>query len=143
MRIVVAGKDRTNEIGCELTRRAARHQGVLSPWSADDSALSLQASRDLTDYLDRYNKLLRLRFALCTAPFPVPGKSGVSGTLMKRLKAILWKLFRYQHDRMAFQQNALNELIINAQDFQNTSLKQRLAELEHRIKELENGRAPQ
>lgn len=137
MRIVVAGIDKTTEIGGELTRRSARHQGALSPWSAADSALSLKASRNMTDYLDRYGKLMRLRYALCTDPFPVPGKPGFTGNLMKKAKAFLWKLFRYQHDRMAHQQNAINELVISAQDFQNSAFTQRMAVLEQRVKELE------
>ena len=137
MHIIVAGKDETVEIGGELTRRAARHQEALSPWATTDSALSLKASRDMADYLDRYGKLMRLRYALCTDPFPIPGKPGLAGTLMKKLKAILWKLFRYQHDRMAHQQNAINELVISVQDFQNSAFTQRMAALEQRVKELE------
>ena len=140
MQIVVAGKDETAEIGRELTRRAGRHQGALSPWSAADSALSLSNSRDHTEYLERFSKLMRLRYALCTEPFPIPGKPGLAGSLMKRLKGILWKLLRYQHDRMATQQNAINELVISAQDFQNAAFTQRIEALEQRIRELEKER---
>ena len=140
MRIVVAGKDQTLDIGSELTRRSTRHQGALSPWSPADSALSLKASRDMTDYLERYGKLMRLRYALCTDPFSIPGKPGMAGHLMKKLKTFLWKLLRYQHDRMARQQNAINELVISAQDFQNSATRERLAVLEQRIQELEKSR---
>jgi len=140
MRIVVAGKDQTLDIGSELTRRSTRHQGALSPWSPADSALSLKASRDMTDYLERYGKLMRLRYALCTDPFSIPGKPGMEGHLMKKLKTVLWKLLRYQHDRMARQQNAINELVISAQDFQNSATRERLAVLEQRIQELEKSR---
>jgi len=137
MRLIVAGKDQTAEIGAELTRRAARHQGALSPWSAADSALALKDSRNMEDYLERYGKLMRFRYALCTDPFPIPGKPGFAGTLIKKLKTFLWKLLRYQHDRMSHQQNAINELVISAQDFQNSAIQQRLNTLEQRIQELE------
>ena len=83
---------------------------------------------------------MRLRYALCTEPFPIPGKPGLTGCLMKRLKALLWKLLRYQHDRMAQQQSAINELVISAQDFQNTAFTQRIEALEQRIQELEKER---
>jgi hypothetical protein len=139
MRIFVAGKDHTPELGAELTRRAGRHQGALSPWSARDSALSLKSAKDMGDYLDRYNRLMRLRYALCTDPFPIPGKPGTAGTLLKKLKAFLWKLFRYQHDRMAQQQNSINELVISGQSFQTTAVKQQIEALEKRIQALENG----
>ncbi len=137
MRIVVAGQDKTLEVGTDITRRAARHQGALSPWAAPDSALSLKGSRDMADYLERFGKLMRLRYALCTEPFPIPGKPGQTGSLIKKLKSFLWKLLRYQHDRMAHQQNAINELVINAQEFQNSATSVRLAALEQRIQELE------
>ncbi len=137
MRILVAGKDETKTIGSELTRRAARHQGPLSPWAPSDSALSLKASRDMSDYLDRFGKLMRLRYALCTDSFSISGKPGVSGSLLKKVKAFLWKLLRYQHDRMAHQQNAINELVISAQDFQNVLISKNLTDLEQRIKTLE------
>jgi hypothetical protein len=91
------------------------------------------------DYLDRYNRLMRLRYALCTDPFPIPGKPGTAGTLLKKLKAFLWKLFRYQHDRMAQQQNSINELVISGQSFQTTAVKQQIEALEKRIQALENG----
>ena len=137
MRLIVAGKDESVGIGGELARQAARHQGALSPWSASDSALSLKNSRGMSDYLERYGKLMRLRYALSTESFPIPGKTGLAGTLMKRLKTFLWKLLRYQHDRMAHQQTAINEGIISAQEFQQAAFTQRLAALEQRIQELE------
>lgn len=137
MRIIVAGHDKSREIGGELTRRAARHQEPLSPWSAADSALSLKASRNMADYLDRFSRLMRLRYALCADPFPIPGQPGLAGTLMKRIKTFLWKLLRYQHDRMANQQNAINELVISAQAFQNADMQQQLKALEQRIQALE------
>ena len=138
MRLIVAGQDRTADIGAEISRRAARHQGALSPWSAQDSALSLKASRDRADYLNRFGKLLRLRYAVSTESFPIPGKPGVAGSLMKKLKGVLWKLFRYQHDRMAFQQNVINELVISGLDFQRETSCQTIRDLEDRIKALEN-----
>ena len=140
MRIVVAGKDETVEIGGALARQAGRHQGALSPWSASDSALSLKDSRDMPDYLERYGKLMRLRYALCTDPFPIPGKPSLTGSLMKKLKAFLWKLLRYQHDHMAHQQTAINEGVISAQEFQNAAFTQRIEALEQRIRELEKER---
>lgn len=137
MHLTIAGKDRSSDIGEDLTRRAARHQGALSRWSPADSALSLKASRDPGDYLDRYCKLLRQRFALSTEPFPVPGKPGTAGTLLRKIKSFLWKLLRYQHDRMAYQQNAINELVISSVDFQQAASRDALASLERRIRSLE------
>jgi uncharacterized protein YceH (UPF0502 family) len=137
MYLGIAGQDRTPDLGAELTRRAARHSGALSRWSAADSALSLRDARDPGDYLDRYGKLLRQRYAVSTEPFAIPGKPGATGRLLRRIKGALWRLLRYQHDRMAFQQNALNELVISALDFQRASSQQAITALEQRIRSLE------
>lgn len=133
MRLTIAGQDRSSEIGATLERQARRHQGSLSRWAPGDSALSLKQSLDTSDYLARYCRLLRLRYAASTEPFPVLGRPGATGALLRKLKGFLWKLLRYQHDRMAFQQNNINELVISAADFQQA----RIASLEQRIQQLE------
>ncbi len=137
MYLIVAGKDRASDIGSDLTRRAGRHQGPLSRWSPADSALSLKTSRDAGEYLERYCRLLRLRYSVSTESFPIPGKAGIGGTILRTVKAFLWKLLRYQHDRMAFQQNAINELVIGSVDFQRTLARQSQAAVEQRVRALE------
>lgn len=137
MELYVAGQDRSSDIGAELTRQAARHQGALSPWSPRDSALTLKESVTPIDYIDRTIRLMRLRCAVSTETFPVPGKPGPMGSILRKVKAVLWKLLRYQHDRMAFQQNAINELIIGSIEFQHTASKQAVASLEQRVAQLE------
>ena len=56
------------------------------------------------------------------------------------LKTVLWKLLRYQHDRTAFQQNLINELAIDALEFQQDRLDRELTELQQRVAGLEAGR---
>jgi len=137
MELIVAGKDRSVDIGAELTRRAARHQGALSPWSPRDSALALKESSDPIDYLDRTIRLMRLRGAVSTESFPIPSRPEAMGTMLRKVKAVLWKLLRYQHDRMAFQQNVINELIIGSIEFQQAVTKQAIGDLERRVAQLE------
>ncbi len=143
MYLGIAGQDRSSDIGADLTRRAARHKGALSPWAPQDSALSLKDSRDPDDYLARTCRLLRLRYALSTEPFPILGKPGATGTFLCRVKGFLWKLLRYQHDRMAFQQNSINELVISTLDLQRATSQQAIATLEQRIRTLEANLAAQ
>ena len=138
MYLGISGQDRSTDIGTDLTHRAARHQGPLSPWAPPDSALSLTEARDPDDYIARYCRLLRLRYAVSTEAFPIPGKPGPAGTLLRRVKAFLWKLLRYQHDRMTFQQNAINELVISSVDFQRAASHQAITALEQRIQVLES-----
>ena len=134
MRLTVAGQDRSADLGASLTRQTARHQGALSRWAPEDSALSLKDSKDSTDYLARYCRLLHLRYALSTEAFPIHARPGPAGNLLRKVKTMLWKLLRYQHDRMAFQQNAINELVISGLAFQQA----RLAALEQQVNTLES-----
>lgn len=137
MYLNIAGKDRSADVGATLTRQSQRHQGKLSPWSPGDSALSLRESQSAADYLERFCRLMRLRYALSTEAFPIPARPGVAGNLLRKLKGFLWKLLRYQHDRMAFQQNSINELVISSIDFQQAASKRRIDSLEQRIRALE------
>lgn len=137
MYLNIAGKDRSADVGANLARQAARHQGALSPWSPRDSALSLKESRNAADYLERFCRLMRLRYSLSTDAFPIPARPGTAGTLLRKLKGMLWKLLRYQHDRMAFQQNSINELVISSIDFQQAASRRKIDGLEQRILSLE------
>ena len=137
MQLFIDGKDRSSDIGATLARQAARHQGALSPWSSRDSALSLKESQNATDYLDRFRRLLRLRHALSTETFPIPARTGIAGALLRTFKGVLWKLLRYQHDRMAFQQNSINELVMSYVDFQQAASRRQMAVLEERLRVLE------
>jgi len=137
MYLGIAGQDRSSDVGVDLTRRATRHSGALSRWSCEDSALSLKTAHDPGEYLDRYCRLLRLRYSVSTEAFPIPGKPGLAGTILRSVKSALWKLLRYQHDRMTLQQNAINELIISSVEFQRASSRQTITALEDRIQSLE------
>ena len=142
MNLSVAGKDRSGDLGRAVAADAARLQaagdvGALSP---EHSALVLKTATDRADYLRRYLGLLRLRHGVRTADYYIPRGPGWRGRLAVALKTVLWKLFRYQHDRIAFQQNAVNELAIDALEFQREELERDLADVKRRLAALERGR---
>ncbi len=142
MNLSVAGKDRSGDLGRAVAADAARLQasgdvGALSP---EHSALVLKAAADRADYLRRYVDLLRQRHGVRTADFYVPRRPGWVGWVAGSVKTLLWKLLRYQHDRIAFQQNAVNELAIDALEFQREELERDLADLKRRVAALERER---
>jgi hypothetical protein len=142
MNLSVAGKDRSGDLGRAVAADAARLQasgdvGALSP---EHSALVLKAAADRADYLRRYVDLLRQRHGVRTADFYVPRRPGWVGWVAGSVKTLLWKLLRYQHDRIAFQQNAVNELAIDALEFQREELERDLADLKRRMAALERER---
>ena len=142
MKITVGGMDRSGDVVPQIVAEAAqltatRAIGMLAP---DHTALRLKASADLDDYVGRFVDLLRIRHGIRTADYYIPRGPKLRGKLAAAMKNSLWKLLRYQHDRIAFQQGAANELAINALEFQAG----RIAELERRLASIEksNSAAP-
>jgi len=81
--------------------------------------------------------LLRYRDAFDTYDFDIPRKPGPVGSVMARVKKALWKLLRYQHDRIAFRQNLINSLFTNAVEFEMAERKRTDADLNRRLDKAE------
>ncbi len=143
MNVTVSGQDRTGELGQALAAEAARLQaaGGIGELAPEHTALRLKRSRDLDDYVYHFIELLRMRHGVRTSDYYVPRGPGLRGKVAVALKTVLWKLLRYQHDRLTLQQNLINELEINVVEFQRDRLNQELADLKRRVAELEQGRA--
>ena len=143
MNITVAGKDRSGDLGPAVLEQAAalRAAGSAGALSPEHSALSLSRAADGDDYLDRFVDLIRMRHGVRTTDYYIPRAPGWRGRVSVALKTFLWKLLRHQHERIAFQQNLINELEINSAEFQRDLLKQEVAELKRRIDSLEKGLA--
>mgnify|MGYP001585232594 CR=1 FL=1 len=139
MRLVIAGKDRTSDLGQAMAARAARHQGALSAWSPRDSALFLRESRDSSDYFDQFWRLMRLHHSVSTDFFHIPARPGRAGNLTRQIKKVLWRVLRYQHDHVTFQQNIINELVTSAAEFQQAIARKQVADLERKVRRLEAG----
>jgi hypothetical protein len=135
MELLVAGKDRTSDWGAQIAVKATTLKG-LRFLSSHHSALSLKESHDASEYLDRFCDLLRMRHGVNTEDFPIPTRPGLMGSAFRAIKTVLWKLLRYQHDRIAFQQNVINELVITAVNLQQAAIRERLADLEREVETL-------
>ena len=142
MNLSVAGQDRGGDLGREIAAAAERLQasGAVGALAPEHSALVLKAATDRADYLRRYLELLRLRHGVRTADYDVPRRPGWAGRVAGAVKTVLWKLLRYQHDRIAFQQNAVNELAIDALEFQREELERDLADVKRPLADLERER---
>lgn len=148
MKIVVADQDRTNDLGSDIRARALelkKRSGREAPpeISSEIGALALKKARSDADYLAHFVRLLRYRDACDTYDFDIPRKPGLSGRMMAGIKKILWKLMRYQHDRIAFRQNLINGLFTNAIEFEiaerlriNDELSRRLEKMEAAMQRL-------
>ena len=135
MKITVAGQDRSGDLGQAVAAEAARLQaaGGIGALAPDHTALRLKVEDPRQDYLGKFIDLLRIRHGIRTTDYYIPRGPGLRGKVAVALKTFLWKLLRYQHDRITYQQNTVNELTINALEFQQA----RIAELERRLARLE------
>jgi len=133
--ILIAGKDRSDEFLSATRQRLEqmRRDPSLQP---RPGSLDVGLLGDLSgpDVLDRaFLELLRHRSQIDTRPFQFPRKPGMLGTLMFQVRKILWKLLRYQHDRMSSRQNQVNAWMINAHEYQVAALNDKVEELRKQI----------
>ena len=140
MKVVVAGKDRTQDLGRETAAAAERlsRKGVVPFLSPHHSALSLKSARNEREFLDLFTNLVRMRHGVRTGDFYIPAQPGWKSRLMVWLKTTMWRKLRYQHDRIAFQQNLINDLNTQALERQNAVLTREIEQLRRRVEQLEN-----
>lgn len=142
MKIIVAGQDRTQELGQALRQQVeGMRRGDIrrqpAQVSTAISALSLRQAASESDYLDELVRLMRYREGVDTLDFYIPVRPGLGGRLLGRVKQALWKLLRYQHDRITYRQNLINSLLAGALEFESAARRKNEAELNKRIAELE------
>ena len=142
MRIIIAGQDCTKELGGEIRQRAEelkklKGRAAPSQIPAEIGALALHKSNSDADYLDNFVQLLRYRDASEPCDFDIPRKPGFAGAVMTQIKKMLWKLMRYQHDRMVFRQNLINGIFTSTLEFESARREKETIELKRRIEALE------
>jgi len=147
MKLIVGKEDRTETLGSEIRRLAhTRHRRHKPDWIEPEfSALSLTEADSEHDYLHKMMRLLRYRDGVLSMPFYIPRRAGLRGLISKLIKIFLWKLLRYQHDRIGFQQNLINSMFTNMleceiaeREKEITCLKERLSDLESHIQKTES-----
>lgn len=142
MKITIAGRDRTDDLGPVLRTQAeamARGDTICQPAKLPDeiSALALSRTTSAEDYLSELTRLLRYREGVDALSFHIPVRPGRCGRLLGRVKQGLWKLLRYQHERMAFRQNLINAQLTSALEFEIVQRRQETDDLKRRLAELE------
>ncbi|MBU0715910.1 MAG: hypothetical protein KJ964_11190 [Verrucomicrobia bacterium] len=139
MRVFIASQDRTETVGMQIRENARRRATGGGPrfLSPEHSAIALKAAHDQADYLRIYSRLIGMRHGIQTESFAIPRKAGWVGTIVTRIKEFLWKFLRYQHDRIVWQQNLVNELVIAGLEFEREEYRIEIARLAERVARLE------
>jgi len=138
MKIFISGKDRTADVGmsiaAEATQRMKDPRCAFLGWPIN--ALSLGDVNNEGSFSDRYLQLLRAKSHVNTLDFDIPRRPGLVGSVQGAIRKFLWKLLRYQHDRITFRQNLINSQLASALEFEREEKKKlagRVAELEKRL----------
>ena len=137
MKIVIANRDRTAELEpalrAEADRRLADPGHVQLP--PELHALSLREARDEADFLERWSAQVRRKSHVDTLKFDIPRRPGALGSLFQRVRVVLWKALRYQHNRVVSLQNLVNSHLVATLEFQADEIRRlraRLDELERK-----------
>ena len=142
MKIVVAAKDRSADLGREIREAAAARArpSDLPPHSPEHSALSLKETRTEKEYHARFLTLLAVRHAV-SASIRVSRRPGLPGLLAARFQDAVWRLVHHRVGRIVRDQNVYNELLALAADLENRALRKEVESLSGRLAEVER-RAP-
>lgn len=136
--IRLAGRDVTAEWLPRLEQAAAgRDPGLAEEARQQLPVAALRDAPSAPDELDRWLGLLRAHGTVRTGDFALPGRPGFLGRLAGRFRRGLWTLLRYQHERVAVQQNAVNLQLVLALEAVLGEQRRELAELRKRIAALE------
>ncbi|MDA0323270.1 MAG: hypothetical protein O2923_11225 [Verrucomicrobia bacterium] len=136
MKIVVGGEDRSDVVGGMVTKgveRMRRHPDAPEFVHSTYSALALCEATTTSAYLHRLIDLIRKRSELSTIPARVPHGQGLVTTIKAQIRWLMWRVLRYQHDRMAFQQNVINTQMTSALEFLVEEQSREIAELRARL----------
>lgn len=141
MRITVAGKDRSADLGDDLAREAAAlaRSNTVLPCGHEDSVLRLRDGTSMAEYLQIYAPLMSvnggLRIALTTPPRPP--RPGLVPRLRRWLRPILLRVLTHEHAYIVHQQATINELLATAFEFEVAESQRRCAAIESRLAALE------
>ena len=136
MKILISGKDCSHDPGSRIAAEAAERMrdprcAFLPP---EISALSLRDARTEREYDDQFVRLVRAKSPVNTQDFDLPPRPGLAGAVYAAVRKFLWRLLRYQHDRVVFRQNFVNAQVASALEFQQSEIRR----LEERVRALED-----
>ncbi len=139
MTISLAGRDITRDVKQRIEQAISSRLPDKAPkfLSPPASALTLLDAESEADYLARLLNLIRYRDAVDMRDFEIQRKPGFLQGILARARAFLWRALRYQHNRVAFQQNLINGLFTGALEFELLQREAEIGELRERLDELE------
>lgn len=111
--------------------------GTCAFFPASISALRLRDAPSEAAYLSTFAELVRHRQHTDTRSLPLPRRPGVKGWFAGKLRTALWRVLRYQHDRMSFRQNLVNSNFAMLLDLERQRRQEETSLLDARLAALE------
>lgn len=130
--ILVAGRDRTAELSAPLAVlvREMEQRGASVFLPHDRSSLRLRDATSAPELMSLYADQLRFRHHVDLATTVLPPARGACGRLINRVRVLLWRILRYQHQRAFFRQNLINSHLVGLLDMQTRELRALRSEVE-------------
>ena len=129
--ILIDGHDRTAEFAKSMAAAVQameqRKDSVFLPPHL--SALRLREARSGAELGSLYADILRYRCHVDPSAFFLPPPRTLRQRAMNLLRRLLWKVLRYQHERMFFRQNLINSHLTGLLDLQARELQALRGEL--------------
>jgi hypothetical protein len=140
MKLEIAGRDRSADLGSDIaSAAAARKCPALEALIAREMPITkLGACADTDCYLATHIELTHARNCVEPREFDTPGRNGMCGGILHAVRRFLWKILRYQYDWMAFRQNAINIQSNYQLKFEHEDRVRIIGKLEERIRKLES-----
>jgi hypothetical protein len=143
MKLSVAGKDRSEDLGRSIGEAAARlaDAGLAETLRREEAVLNLRDRGTEEAFQGMHLDLLRGRNGVDPDAFALVPAAGWRGKIVAAVRRCLWRLLRYQHDWLTFRQNAVNVQLTYALELERRLRQRDRASLENRIRELEEALA--
>ncbi|HMP72944.1 MAG TPA: hypothetical protein PKE55_06720 [Kiritimatiellia bacterium] len=135
----IAGGEAFADVGGEVSARADRVRGDerLKPLPPELHARYLAGSQDEGEYARRLFELVRRKAHVDTLGFEPPHRNSWLGRILGRLRGVVWRGLRYQHERMAFRQNLVNSHLLGVIEANHAALVKEVAELRAKVSQRE------
>ncbi len=137
--IWIAGQEASDELRAEFHRKqeAMRASGLFYFGPREASALRMASAGDDSEWLALWMQILPQRAGIALDGFTIAAQPGFRGRVLQRVRSLLWRVFRYQHERVAYRQNLVNAHMVTAIRFHYLQMVNECAELRGRIEQLE------
>jgi len=143
MNVWVGGKQFGDAVMEEINRRSSALLSDPSlqprPGSLDENLLGCIKDAEMGDR--KFVEMLRHKSQIDTQAFTMPRKPGMVGDIMAVVRGFLWKILRYQHDRMSSRQNRVNGWIISLVESRTNALESEMIRLREKVAVLESQRS--